>query len=107
MDAEHGDIGADHGLSDEGREYRGVVADVAFSLRNIALPHNLGDTLNDVILAPGVSPYGDCWVNRRGHGPGSPGVCRIVAMSFERRNPTCRTQIGKHTSELQSPMYLV
>ena len=88
MDAEHRHVGADHGLSDEGREDRGVVADVTFALGNIALPHDRGDTLDDVILAPGVSPYGDCWVNRRGHEPGSPGDCRTVAMQFERRNPT-------------------
>jgi hypothetical protein len=41
----------------------------------------LGDTLNDVIFKPGVTPFGDCWVSRRGHEPGSPGKRRKVATS--------------------------
>jgi hypothetical protein len=81
MDTENGDISADHSLSHEGREYRGVVTDVPFTLRDRALTHNLGDTLNDVIFKPGVTPSGDCWVSRRGHEPGSPGKRRIVATS--------------------------
>src|ERR1700692_1126361 len=98
MDTQDGDIGADHGLSDEGREHRGVVADVALTVGNIDLSHNLGDTLDHVILAPGVSPDGDCWVNRRGHEPGSPGGRRNVAMLSERRNPTCRSQPNTRNS---------
>jgi hypothetical protein len=81
MDTENCDISADHSLSDEGREHRGVVADVPFALRNRALSDNLGDTLNDVIFKPGVTPFGDCWVSRRGHEPGSPGKRRKVATS--------------------------
>jgi len=43
------------------------------------LTDNLGDTLNDVILALGVIPLGKRWVNWRGHEPGSPGECRNEA----------------------------
>ena len=66
MDTEDGDVCADHGLSHEGRQHRRVVTDVAFARRDLALAHNLGDTLNDVIFTPGVNPVGDCWVSRCG-----------------------------------------
>jgi hypothetical protein len=79
MDVENRDISADHGLSHEGGEHRRVVTDVSFAIGNIDLSDNLGDTLNDVIFKPGVTPSGDCWVSRRGHEPGSPGKRRIVA----------------------------
>ena len=58
MDTQDGDVSADHGLSHEGRQHRGVVTDVAFAGRDVALAHNLGDTLNDVIFTLGVTPSG-------------------------------------------------
>jgi hypothetical protein len=79
MDAQHGHVGTDNGLSNKGREDRGVVSDVTFAFWDIALTDNLGDTLNDVILALGVIPLGRRWVNWRGHEPGSPGECRSEA----------------------------
>jgi len=57
---------ADHGLSHEGRQDRGVVANVSFTRRDIDLTDYLSDTLNDVIFTPGVNPLGDCWVSRCG-----------------------------------------
>src|SRR5580692_3256190 len=98
MDAEHGDVGADHGLSDEGREDRGVVTDLTLAARHFGLPDYLGDTLNDVIFTSGVNPFGDCWVSRRGHGPGSPGGRRDVATPYEWRNSTCRTRPNTKSS---------
>jgi len=58
MDAQNRDIGADHGLSHEGRQDRGVVANVSFTRRDIDLTDYLSDTLNDVIFTPGVNPSG-------------------------------------------------
>src|SRR5580692_9563002 len=98
MDPEHGDVGADHGLSHEGRQHRGVVADVTFPLGDLDLSNYLGDTLNDVIFTPGVNPFGDCWVSRCGHGPGAPGECREVATPYEWRNSTCRIRPNTKSS---------
>jgi hypothetical protein len=56
MDAEYGDVGTEHGLANDWRQYGSVVANVTFTLRDIGMSNNAGDTLNDVILAPGVIP---------------------------------------------------
>jgi hypothetical protein len=76
---EDGHVGTDDGLSHEGREDRRVVTDVTFAFGDVALTDNLGDTLNDVILALGVIPLGKRWVNWRGHELGSPRECRNEA----------------------------
>jgi hypothetical protein len=70
VNAQYGDVRADDRLADEGGQDRGVVADVNFTIGAVALPDDCGDTLNEVIFAPGVIPFGGGWVNRREHDAG-------------------------------------
>ena len=66
MDTENRHVGGDQGFPHDGREDGCVVADVNFSVRNVAPTHYGGDTLQYGILAPHEFPFGGRWVVTRG-----------------------------------------
>jgi len=74
--AEHGDVGADQRLANEGGQNGRVVAPVDLARGDCSTTHDLGDTLEYVVFATVVLARGCGWVNRRGHGSDLRGTWR-------------------------------
>jgi hypothetical protein len=69
MHAQDRHVGADQGLAHEGRQYRGVVAYMTFALRSVVTSNDGHDTLQYVILLPGVLSEESDGVSRHGRDP--------------------------------------
>jgi hypothetical protein len=54
MNTQHGHVGRYQGLTHERRQNSGIIANMTFSLRNGVATHDCDDTLQYVVLAPGV-----------------------------------------------------
>jgi hypothetical protein len=88
MNAQYRHVSTDQGLAHEGRQHRGVVADVDLALRNYPPTHDGGDTLQYVVLVPDEFPKGNEWVVSHGRDAGWPVLRRDGATREPRKDST-------------------